>query len=602
MGAALILATVSSFVRPVAMSAVSEHSIEPYAEEHAAVIGRGLVAVPRSDDEVFLSWRRLPADSEETLFEVHRRMGDASFQLLGQTHGTSYVDRLGSTAQPLTYGIRPAGATVDDATTAVRWDGPTAVLAYDLGQEYEQARVVTGDLTGDGEPEVIVAHANCWNVDPWDKAWRESTDTMKITAFHRSGERLWTRDLGPGIEAGNVYAPVVVWDLDADGKAEVLVKLNASGDRLNYGADQLAILDGSTGNILRTAPWPSADGLGGDYNSDSRNYIGIAHLDGKRLSIIVARGLYKTQRLWAYDAQLNRIWERIVGREITRVRNRWAARFWRRMTRQSRGSHYLPIVDLNGDGREEILWGEHCIGPGGRDLWAIDERVPYYGHPDVVYAADILPDHPGLEIFYCREGWSGANSRIGMLLASSSGQTLWSHWGLTHVDGGWAARLERRAGMHCYSFDVHGKSLGRGATYRHLTHHLFDAKGRSEESPTDWQRSFPVDWDGDGIYEVCTTSGDIVKYRESTVDTVRPTVLWGADLFGDHREEIVTAPGGGRIYIHFNVTAAISQPRVTPLVDRQYRNDLSRTAYINNPTPLERGIAFVGYAVQSSDH
>ena len=56
----------------------------------------------------------------------------------------------------------------------------------------------------------------------------------------------------------------------------------------------------------------------------------------------------------------------------------------RHLSRFSKKEDYLPIVDLDGDGREEVLWGEHCIGAGGYDLWAIDERVPYNGHPGVV--------------------------------------------------------------------------------------------------------------------------------------------------------------------------------------------------------------------------
>ena len=60
-----------------------------------------------------------------------------------------------------------------------------------------------------------------------------------------------------------------------------------------------------------------------------------------------------------------------------------------------RGTHSLPISDLNEDGKEEILWGNVASGGDGNDLWAIKEKIPYRGHPDVVLAAHIMPSQKG---------------------------------------------------------------------------------------------------------------------------------------------------------------------------------------------------------------
>jgi hypothetical protein len=54
--------------------------------------------------------------------------------------------------------------------------------------------------------------------------------------------------------------------------------------------------------------------------------------------------------------------------------------------------------------------------------------------------------------------------------------------------------------------------------------------------------------------------------------------LFAADLLGDHREEMVIAPGDGKIYILFNTEKMEAPPMITRLADRQYKNDLSRTA------------------------
>jgi hypothetical protein len=161
----------------------------------------------------------------------------------------------------------------------------------------------------------------------------------------------------------------VVWDINADGRAEILLKTNKSGHPRYYDGERLTILNGKTGKVIREARWPPADGLGDYYNSDSRNYLAVAHLDGRNPYIIATRGLYKTQRIWAYDANLELVWERIIGRDLTRKRD-----FFFKVKRKlglvdiSQGSHTLPIVDLDGDGKEEILWGEHCLGEHGQDL------------------------------------------------------------------------------------------------------------------------------------------------------------------------------------------------------------------------------------------
>jgi hypothetical protein len=80
--------------------------------------------------------------------------------------------------------------------------------------------------------------------------------------------------------------------------------------------------------------------------------------------------------------------------------NKYVRRIWDHFARdKGRGSHSLPIADVNGDGKEEILWGEHCIGENGKDLWEIEDHMPYNGHPDIVFAADVLPSNKGKEIF-----------------------------------------------------------------------------------------------------------------------------------------------------------------------------------------------------------
>jgi hypothetical protein len=252
----------------------------------------------------------------------------------------------------------------------------------------------------------------------------------------------------------------------------------------------------------------------------------------------------------------------------------------------------LPIADVNDDGKEEILWGEHCIGENGRDLWVIEERMPYSGHPDVVIAADILPSNEGKEIYYCREGWGGRNEKIGMLLADREGKVIWARWGHTHVDKGWVAKiLPHQPGLQCYGLDVQKKVFNKSlATYRGASSFLWSADGTLiGHPPESWIRSYPIDWDGDGIREILMTNGELQKYDGTIIAELGAGPLWGADLFGDHREEVVLAPGDGKVHIVFNTQIMKAPARVALVADRQYRNDLSRTAMGGHRNPTEGG-------------
>jgi hypothetical protein len=596
-----------------------------------------LVVLPKEHNQIFLSWRLLPSDPESLSFNIYRKdlaekKSSKEFTLIARTDQNSYIDTSVQKNHSYMYRISPVSGwnreEFSKKVTVTVKDKELNALVFDLGKKYKSARVVTGDLNGDGELEVVIVYQNSDIVEPYKRSSFKSQDTIKVATFLHTGEHLWAIDLGWGIEAGADYAPIVIWDVDADGSAEVLLKTNRSGDPLDYDSERLTILDGKTGKIEQETNWPSIEGLGNDYNNNSRNSLAIAHLDGKNPHIIVGRGIYKTQKIQAYDKKLNILWERIIGKDLRdkddqnapktfwqRLRNFWNSdeklqRIWRRITRQAkkadidRATHGMPIADINNDGKEEILWGEHCIGENGKDVWVIEDHMPYSGHPDVVFAADVLTSNPGKEIFYCREGWyrGKENEKIGVLLVNNKGETIWAHWGFRHVDGGWVAKIDaEQDGMQLFAYDIHkkkwtpsdepGKELGPKLEYIDSELFLWSSDGKIiARPPNSWRGSFPVDWDGDGVQEICTKNGDVQKYKGSVVARLGGRPLWGADLFGDHREEIVVTSPEGKVFVIFNTSIRRTPPKISRIADRQYRNDLSRTAMMRfGVIPTEGG-------------
>ena len=95
--------------------------------------------------------------------------------------------------------------------------------------------------------------------------------------------------------------PVNLYDLNGDGKAEVICRLQ-EGE-----AVYLAVLEGLTGKILRKTPWPKM--LTDFAKSSTRIHLSVAFLDGKHPALITQTGLYENEVFTAFDADLNRLWE-----------------------------------------------------------------------------------------------------------------------------------------------------------------------------------------------------------------------------------------------------------------------------------------------------
>jgi hypothetical protein len=161
-----------------------------------------------------------------------------------------------------------------------------------------------------------------------------------------------------------------------------------------------------------------------------------------------------------------------------------------------------------------------------------------------------------------------------------------------HPCGGWVSRvIPGSAGLQCFGFDLEKKIWEKDdLKYDKVTGYLWDFDGRLiKEVDEKWVRSFPLDWDGDGVKEICLEEGAIVNYENKRVDEFNGNPLWAGDIYGDHREELIFTKEGRKVYILFNVNQTEYRARYAPIEDRMYRNDLSRTAMQFNVIPTIGG-------------
>ncbi|MDI7269545.1 MAG: hypothetical protein QME96_16270, partial [Myxococcota bacterium] len=527
------------------------------------VLGRGLVALPK-DGHAYLSWRLLPWDAPDTGFHAYRsealdgpyvRVSDGPIDRTTDYDDVTAVS--GRTYFYLVRSVSPTGLEGPDSNVARVTAGASQnSVAIPLlgGLEPPESAAVTwaldgswnnvgvGDINGDGVFDFAVLSS------------ARSVETgEQLTPYHvevvLSGSGTWSSrwrvSTGFQPSAFAVNASLVLWDLDGDGRAEIVARTGAEG--------HLSVLDPDTGAVLASHSWP-ADA--GPFYTLAAAYLEDADGDGVPDPFIVAQhGMAFRFAAFTYDAATGLSLHReVVPVEPPDERHPWIS---------AMGTHGLPIADIDGDGFDELL-------PCGSVLdtdWG-GYSVVYPNHADVCFPADIAPGTPGLELFVAE-----CNSPNGGLSNFGSGRPaeLWS----VHADcpGGWdkgwcADLTTTRPGLECALLEMECDFLPRP----HLRTRVFDAAGNeiTDEFALELQYHSPVDWvRGDGVKEILNANCGPAAPPDCMPGRV-------ADYVGDAREESIWwDTGAGLLRIFSNLDSNAGRA-VTPLADRGYRAAVAR--------------------------
>jgi len=193
-----------------------------------------------------------------------------------------------------------------------------------LDARYAGAWVVAGDVDGDGAMEIVSAR----NVDQDDVHY-----TSTAVAHRLDGSVLW-RWGDPSVGRRGLHHDVAcqVHDWDGDGINEVVL----------CGKDHLVELEGPTGRQRRQLPLPP----------QASDCVVFADLSGRGHAGDV---LVKTRygQIWAFDYAGKWLWtiEKPAGYPT---------------------AHQPVPVDIDGDGRDEIMAGYAMLNPDGSLRWKLD--------------------------------------------------------------------------------------------------------------------------------------------------------------------------------------------------------------------------------------
>jgi hypothetical protein len=555
--------------------AVSAAAVPPQPEQ----LDRGMLAL-RSDDGVYVGWRLLSTDPADIGFNVYRVSGAAEPQKLTAapiTASTNYVDTAAPLDQPNSYFVRavingaeqPASTRAELAANAEKRN----YISFKFQGNYGFQRVGIGDLDGDGIYDYVIKQPQ-GGLDPGTA--RFSVDTYKIEAYNgKTNQMMWRTDLGWNMNQGIWWTPMIVYDFDGDGKAEVAFKsapfaatleeslVEKTGPAAGFvlkGPEYCTIVEGATGKPIDQVNWidrgnPESwgDPRG---NRVNRNQIGVAYLDGQRPSLLVCRGTYTKMRVDAYNLiehKLKLVWSWDGDDENPPTRGQ--------------GSHGQHSVDVDDDGKDEIILGSAVVDDNGKLLWSNGR-----GHPDHAYVADIIPSHPGYEIAY---GYESRQESFGIQVADArTGKMIWGHdKPTTHIhDQGMLADIDpTNPGLEYYG----GEQNTTGYfLYAAQTGKLLSSESLNTLSP----HSF---WWLDGPTKVYSAFNyrerNIVvrKFKQEAPIAEFPGVINAiADVYGDWREELL-ATVDGELRIYTTTTPATSR-RVCLMQDKLYRMDAAQ--------------------------
>ena len=210
--------------------------------------------------------------------------------------------------------------------------------------------------------------------------------------------------------------------------------------------------------------------------------------------------------------------------------------------------HMIVAADIDEDGKDEVITGGLCFEGDGSVRW--ERKI---GHCDLVYAADVRPSEPGMEILYAIEQGFRSDPQTGAMLLDKDGNVLWysKEFGGSGA-GGWAANV--REDLYGLEFYI---KYDRPEGWKHR---LYSANG--EVIGSTGFGSTPYDWDGDN-------KADFYTPKE-----VANGKWWShtrADIIGDYRDEIIAYNVyEGILYVFTNNNMNPNGKKPSPWENRHY--------------------------------
>ncbi|WP_131469917.1 hypothetical protein [Xanthomonas citri] len=553
-------------------------------------LGRGLVVV-RNGKYNLVSWRLLASDPVDQGFNIYR--SDAGgipvkINLTPITNATSYPDYGVEKAishkyfvKAIVNGIEQKGDSFEIEANHKAEPVIRIKISPPPSAEYLTRYVWVGDLDGDGEFDYVLDRL-APGVD------RVGTGPQYLEAYRSNGEKLWQINLGPNsldlyrINPGSsalsrgMYDGVTVYDLNGDGKAEVVLKLangvkfpnNKSFYDVDNNAQHLGIIDGLTGNLLASTPFP-------------KNFLSQGGALGTQLGIGYSNGMTPSVYFWGRnrnaDKSFNDIFASWSWNGGGKILTNWMLPI--PADRGASPSHQLRIIDIDGDGKDEVATGNFVINSDGTFRYAL----PGVGHGDRFYIGKFDPKRSGYQGYGVQQ--NNASGLREYYYDATTGKIIWSHFenGLSDVGRGIVGDVDPNyPGYEAWSFS---------GMYNGPSNIKLVASGN---------QPYPghmIWWDGDLLgdllvdrrldrWDASSKSGKRLMTLSDHGGVLYDTnPMFFGDILGDWRTEVIALNKAQDEIIVYTTDYPTEKRFYTMAQNPAYRDHMTLKGYMQSPLP-----------------